>query len=190
MNRENRNIMYTIGSALGGIAAGVVASRLLPPLVAQTGGALRSKMGKDPFSRLIRDHQKIRSLLNEMVQTPEGHLARRAKLFLNLKRTLAKHAMAEEDVVYPLLHGPLNDPRHSKHLYDEHADIKIHLYEIEQLLMRNENWSERVRALRDLVEAHVRDEEEVQFPKLRQHLSKRQNSMVAGGISREEALVL
>lgn len=190
MRRDNRNIMYTIGPALGGIAAGILVSRLLPPLVAQTSGSLRSRMGKDPFNRLIRDHNKLRSILNEMVQIPEGHRPRRIKLYLNLKRTLAKHTMAEEDVVYPLLHGPLHEPQQSKHLYDEHADMKIHLYELEQLLMQNANWSERVRTLRDLVESHIRDEEEVQFPKLRQHLNKRQNMMVSGEISREQALVL
>jgi iron-sulfur cluster repair protein YtfE (RIC family) len=190
MTRKNRNILYNVAAAGGGVAAGIVISRLLPPVFAQMSGSMRSRFGRDPFERLIKDHQKIRYLVNEMNQIPEGHLGRRTKLYLNLKRTLAKHAMAEEDVVYPLLHGPAHEPQQSKHLYDDHAELKIHLYELEQLLMQNANWSDRVRSLRDMLEKHLREEEEIHFPKLRQFLDKRRTRQVSGEIRREEALVL
>ncbi|HWQ54280.1 MAG TPA: hemerythrin domain-containing protein [Bryobacteraceae bacterium] len=190
MTEMNRNVMYNVAAVTGGMAIGVLGSRLLPPLIAQMSGSVRSRFGRDPFERLIKDHRKIRLLLDEMVQIPEGAPAHRAKLFLNLKRTIAKHALAEEDVVYPLLHGPVQEPQQSKHLYDEHADIKIHLYKIEQLLMANENWSGNVRSLRDLVEGHIREEEEVQFPRIRQFLDERRTRQMSGEIRREEALVL
>ena len=38
-----------------------------------------------------------------------------------LKRKLAKHAMAEEDVVYPIVHNQTAETTESKHLYDEHG---------------------------------------------------------------------
>jgi hemerythrin superfamily protein len=107
-----------------------------------------------------------------MERTPEGSPARRMSLFLTLKRTLAKHALAEEDIVYPQLLSQAQESGRTKHLYDEHADIKIHLYELEQLLTRNENWADRVRSLRALIEPHIRQEEDEEFPKLRQTLAK------------------
>ncbi len=189
-NHRNNVVWTQIAAAAGGLAVGVIASRLLPPLMAQASGSARARVGRDPFDLLIRDHRHISSLLKEMARVPEGSHPRRLKLYLQLKRTLAKHAMAEEDVVYPLLHGPVGEPEHSKHLYDEHADIKIHLYELEQLLKKNANWSERVQMLSDLIEGHVRDEEEVQFPKMRQFLDQRHTRQVTGEIHREEALVL
>ncbi len=188
--RSNNVVLYQIAAAAGGVAAGIIGSRLLPPLVSQVSGSMRARFGRDPFERLIRDHRRISFLLGEMARTPEGSMGRRAALLLALKRTIAKHAMAEEDVVYPLLHGPVGDRDKSKHLYDEHADIKIHLYELEQLLMNNANWSDRVQMLRNLIEGHVREEEDVQFPKLRQFLDERRTRKVSREIHREEALVL
>jgi iron-sulfur cluster repair protein YtfE (RIC family) len=178
-------------TAIGiGMAAGVVASRLLPPLVAQAVGGMRARSGADPFDRLIQDHRRILSVLDRMLDVPEDRRAERAKLFLSLKRTLAKHALAEEDIVYPALHDDVHDVEQTKHLYDEHADMKIHLFELERMLMNNENWNRRVESLRDLVQRHVRDEEEIEFPKLRQYLDDQRKRTLSQNIQREEALVL
>jgi hemerythrin superfamily protein len=172
------------------MAAGVVASRLLPPLVAQAVGDVKARSGGDPFDRLIQDHRKMLSLLDRMREVPQDARVERTKLFLALKRTLAKHALAEEDIVYPLLHDDVHEVQQSKHLYDEHADIKIHLFELERMLMNNENWIRRVESLRDLIERHARDEEEVEFPKLRQSLDDQRRRTLSQHIQREEALVL
>jgi hemerythrin superfamily protein len=102
---------------------------------------------------------------------------------------LGKHAMAEEDVVYPLLHRAHAETE-TRQLYDEHADIKIHLYELEQMVMRNEDCRNRVISLRQLIEIHARQEEEQEFPRLREVLREGDRAMVAGQIRREEALVL
>ena len=178
-------------TAIGiGVAAGVVASRLLPPVVAQAVGGLKARSGEDPFDRLIQDHRRILSVLDQMQEVPENHRGKRMKLFLSLKRTLAKHALAEEDIVYPLLHDDVHEIEQSKHLYEEHADIKIHLFELERMLMNNQNWSRRVESLRDLIERHVRDEEEVEFPKLRESLDNQRRRTLSQNIRREEALVL
>ncbi|MDX2152589.1 MAG: hemerythrin domain-containing protein [Bryobacteraceae bacterium] len=173
-----------------GVAAGVAASRLLPPVIAQFSGKARARAGADPFDLLIQDHRKILAILSEMERLPMGNQSKRGKLFLALKRTLAKHAMAEEDAVYPLLHGEVRDVAESRHLYDEHADMKIFLYELEQAVMNNTDWSARVEQLRSLIQRHVQQEEQVEFPKLRQALSERKSQELSGQIRREEALVL
>ncbi len=180
---------FNWSAALAGLAVGLIGSRLLPPLLAQLVGTARS--GVDPFARLIDEHRKISGLLDEMESVVgEGAAVKRGRLFMRLKRTLAKHSMAEEDVVYPILFSQVHDERGSKHLYDEHADIKIHLYEIEQCLMRGEDWTPHVRALRTVIEDHVREEEQEGFPKLRQALDEKRSKKVAGFIGREEAMVL
>ena len=182
--------MRDITAIAAGVAAGVIASRLLPPMAAQAVGGIRARSGGDPFDRLVQDHRRILSLLDRMQEAPENHRGERTKLFLQLKRTLAKHALAEEDIVYPLLHQEVHAVQESKQLYDEHADIKIHLFELERMLKANENWSRRVESLRDLVERHARDEEQVEFPKLREALDNRKKRTLTQHIRREEALVL
>jgi iron-sulfur cluster repair protein YtfE (RIC family) len=175
---------------LGGVAAGVAGSRLLPPLISQAIGSLKVRRGADPFERLIEDHRQITALLHQMEQVPDGEMTRRSKLFLQLKRTLAKHAMAEEDIVYPLLQGTAGAADQVRRLYNEHVDIKMHLYELEQLLKARSNWVERVHALRAIIENHARDEEENEFPKLKQSMGQTRHGELASLIRREEALVL
>lgn len=175
----------------GIFAVGLVGGKLLASLFASTRGKMQVKMGGDPFDRLIEDHRQILRVLNEMEHSgTDTSRAQRGKQLLRLKRMLGKHAMAEEDVVYPMLHDRANAESETRQLYDEHADIKIHLYELEQMLMDNEDWRHRVTSLRTLIESHARQEEEQEFPRLRNMLQSREQARLAGQIRREESLVL
>ncbi len=187
---ESRNKGRTLAWMTAGIAAGVLGSRLLPPLVASAVGMARARKTDDPFDLLISDHRQIESLLDRMVADPNGSIAKRTSLYLMLKRKLGKHAMAEEDIVYPILHDKDNAQDQSKHLYDEHADIKIHLFQIEEILMKGGDWSEPVNSLRALIMNHIHEEELDVFPRLRERMDETRKGKVSGLISREEAMVL
>lgn len=183
-------LMRGMTGLLGGVAIGMIGSRLLPPLIAQGYGTARARFRGDPFDHLIREHRRISSLLDQMEDAAHAPVRQRGKLFLALKRTITRHAMAEEDAVYPLLYDEIGDHEGSKELYDEHADIKIHLFELEQLLMKDEDWSDRIRSLRRIVDDHIREEEQVHFPKLRRALDDRHTRQLSGAIYREESMVL
>jgi hemerythrin superfamily protein len=186
---QDRGNGAALAALVGGFALGMLASRMAP-LIASASGSIRARSGEDPLQRLLDDHQNILSTLHEMEQNGSGSLPRRGVLFLRLKRTLGKHALAEEDVVYPLLHDEVHDTDATKHLYREHADMKIHLYELENLLKANADWTDRVRSLRQLIEGHIREEEEVEFPKLRALMDDGRKRSVSGLVRREEALIL
>ena len=171
-----------------GIAAGIVGSRLLPPIVAVISG--RARIGKDPFEHLTQEHREILSILDQMVEAPADSTMQRSRLFLMLKRKLAKHDMAEEDVVYPLLNAEPQQSGESKHLYDEHADMKILLFQLEELLQTGGDWRHEVSALRDLIRRHAQDEEQNVFPQLRIALAQNRLPKVSGQIRREESLIL
>src|SRR3954466_9001361 len=102
--RDKRSFPWDIAALAGGVALGVLASRLLPPVVANASGAVRAKFGQDPFRKLEQDHRQIQSMLRQMAAASEESAAQRLKLLLMFKRSLGKHALAEEDVVYPILH--------------------------------------------------------------------------------------
>lgn len=186
--QNNRTIPRELTYVVGGLALGLVVNKMIP-LFASAGGALRSRAGEDPFQKLLDDHRLIQDTLEEMEHSGNRSIAWRAKQFLTLKTVLGKHAMAEEDVVYPLLHDRANAAEEAKHLYDEHADIKIHMYELETLLKANADWTSVVRSLRQIIDDHIEDEEQVEFPRLRQVLDERNTRKLAGQIRREEALV-
>ncbi len=159
------------------------------PFLHKRVGAVRQKAGADPFALLIEQHRLLLSLLDKMEQTTPEQGWKRMRLFLRLKRTLGKHALAEEDVVYPLLHNQAHHEQDTKHLYQEHADMKILLYELEANPTGAE-WVENVRRLRGLIEPHARQEEEVEFPKLREILNEQSQMKLSGQIHREEAMLL
>jgi hemerythrin superfamily protein len=188
--RDNRSFPWDVAALAGGVALGVAASRLLPPVMVNASGAVRAKFGQDPFRKLEQDHRLVKSLLRKMAEASEDSAAERMKLLLIFKRALGKHAMAEEDVVYPILHEIAGAAEEARELYDEHAQMKIHLYSLETAVGSSATWGERVRRLQDLIGEHILDEEEVEFPRLRALLQERQHASLAGKILREEALVL
>jgi len=78
----------------------------------------------------------------------------------------------------------------AKHLYNERADMKVLLYEIDSCLMEGRPWTEPVSRLRAMIERHAREEENQQFPRLRAVLGERKLGQVAAQVHREEALIL
>lgn len=174
----------------GGVAAGVLGSRLLPPILAMANGSVRARFGEGPFDRLKQDHRDILAILDRMTERPDDGTTSPGALFLTLKRTLAKHALAEEDVVYPVLHERAHAEQDAKKLYSEHADMKIHLYGLEQALTQGLHWDTRVQALRSLLRRHVEEEETVQFPRLETLMDEQLSRSTPGQIRREQALIL
>lgn len=175
---------------IAGAAAGMALSRLLPPMWAQLRGAAGSAAGEDPFAELIQDHRRLLSLLDRMERTPASNPARRAFLFLAFKRKIAKHALAEEDIAYPLLYGEAGQREAAEKLYKEHSDMKIHLFALQQAIRAEAEWNNHVRALRDEIAGHAREEEDVVFPRLRESRMARESSALSRNLRQEEALIL
>ena len=189
LHRE-RPLTRDIAAVASGLAAGVVGSRLLPPLLAGAAGSVRATRGENPFERLVQDHRSVLSMLERMAGGAEASAARRVAALLALKRSLAKHALAEEDVVYPLLQTRAGDASAARQLYSEHAEMKVHLYELEMSVASGAAWADRVRVLQTLIARHIREEEDVHFPKLQAVLQPADRRQLAGQVRREEALIL
>src|SRR5687768_17445808 len=67
MTRETGLIsMRGLAAFTTGALAAVIASRVLPPLVAQAAGSAQAAAGRDPFDALAEDHRIILSLLDRM----------------------------------------------------------------------------------------------------------------------------
>ena len=168
----------------------LVGARLLPPIVARARGAARARSGGDPLVTLLDDHRAIMSHLDAMVEFADSEVFHRAQHLLRLKRRLAAHAMAEEDIVYPALRESVQLNEDATQLYEEHAEMKVLLYKLEQSSKTGEQWHAHATELRTLIEKHMRQEEDVDFPKLRAALDEATSSELASKIELEKASLL
>jgi len=164
--------------------------RYLPVLLANASGFAQGAAGRDPFAGLIREHRTLLSLLDKMESLPAADQVKRKVAFFAFKRKIGKHAMAEEDIIYPLLKTEGERHEATQKLYREHASMKIHLFELEQAMAGEDEWRDAVRALRSEIEPHAREEEETEFPRLRELLDQAASAQLSRKIRQEEALVV
>jgi iron-sulfur cluster repair protein YtfE (RIC family) len=168
----------------------MLAGRLLPILIANANGAARASIGQDPFAGLIREHRQLLALLDKMENARQSSFVRRGTLFYLFKRKIAKHAMAEEDVVYPMLTDDAERGDAARKLYEEHGRMKILLFELEQSIRDDQGWLKAVHGLRSEIEPHAHQEENVEFPALRAGMDKARKVKLARKIHQEEAVIV
>ena len=168
----------------------LAAARVAPPFAGRAIGSLRAMAGTDPFDALGQDHKKILGLFDLIEATDNSATIRRNAMLLQLKRMLTAHALAEEDIVYPMLHDDAHRQEQAKKLYREHADMKLRLFELEHKAKDDPTWIDDLRALHRIVEEHARDEEQNEFPQLRAALSDGRCATLLGEVSREKSMLL
>ena len=178
-------LMFGAGTLLG-LASG----RVAPPFAGRAIGSLRAMTGADPFDQLARDHQKVLALFEQIEATDNPAIARRSAMLLQLKRMLTAHALAEEDIVYPMLRDDAHRDEQAKKLYRDHAEVKIKLFELEHMAKDDPRWIAEIRSLHRTIEEHAREEEQNEFPKLRAALNQAQCATLLGDVSREKSLLL
>ncbi|HEY0614266.1 MAG TPA: hemerythrin domain-containing protein [Candidatus Elarobacter sp.] len=188
---ERNDLLRDIGLVAGGAAAAVVVGRLGMPLVAKGIGMARAMSGAgDAFAELTADHVRVLALLEkaEIEQTGPKKLA----LFTLIKRDLAKHSVAEEDIIYPLIADKLLAVDAAQHLYKEHGDVKTLLAEIEEAIESGDDarYRARVRALLENVRRHAQEEETQWFPRLKEILDEKKRALIAGKVDREKAMLV
>lgn len=84
-----------------------------------------------------------------------------------------RHAVAEEMYVYPEMEEHLpNGTEDVEHDKKEHDELVSALKELEKLDAEDPRFLPQVSEVEKLLDHHIHDEEDEQFPKLRQHLSQ------------------
>ena len=168
----------------------LTAGRIASPVAGRAIGSLRAMAGTDPFEALAQDHQKVLALFERIEATDASATLRRATLLLQLKRMLTAHALAEEDIVYPMLRDDAHRDEQAKKLYRDHAEVKIKLFELEHKAKDDPTWLDDLRALHRMIAEHAREEEQIEFPALRAALDEAQCTNLLGEVSREKSMLL
>jgi hemerythrin superfamily protein len=159
-----------VGAAMAGAAVGLAANvgrKLFVQFASGTSG--------DWVDTLTAEHKLALALFEKIETTDDSQTMMRAHLLTKLKNALAKHALQEENVIYPALREA-NERTEADHLNDDHGYIKTYLYELENLEKDDPSWLPRVRDFHAMIQEHMGEEEEDIFPALRAQLSPDQNA--------------
>ena len=166
------------GAAGLGVIAGLALGRG-KKTVAKAATALHG----DWLGVLKSEHRAVQKLLKAMTDSDFGDGARRALLVEKVGDALTRHAVQEENVVYPAIRG--GEPERVGALYDDHAEMKSLLRELRELAPEDPVWEKRARALRKLVEGHIREEEKEIYPAFHAGLDAVENEKLTKQLNRE-----
>jgi iron-sulfur cluster repair protein YtfE (RIC family) len=172
-----------VGAAVAGAAVGLAANmgRKLFVQFASTGGATWDEA-------LANEHRLTLATFDKIEATSDDQAGARSSLLAKLKYQLTKHALEEENVVYPALRQA-NIAHDADALESEHGYVKTYLYELETMPNHSAEWLARVRDFRAMIEEHMRMEEEETFPALRNLLSEEQASRLTAMMNKEGAKI-
>jgi hemerythrin superfamily protein len=120
--------------------------------------------GNDVVSFLKAQHLQVKDLLEEVAT---AHGKKRAKAFDTLRRTLAVHEAAEEEIVHPAAKKVLPDGESivTARLHEEH-EAKDALTELESLDVDSEAFASKFAKLKTAVIHHAESEEREEFERL------------------------
>lgn len=164
-NTSNGLLAGVLGFGLG-VAAAVGRKAAVQAVTASAG---------DWFEGLKAEHKMALGIVEALENTTEQDVKKRAALLLSLQHALGKHAIQEEDVIYCALRAS-GETTVADQLGQEHnAEVKQALYDLEQIEKSSPAWLARLQLLKSDLEAHIREEEDVVFPKLHTSLSEEEN---------------
>jgi hemerythrin superfamily protein len=166
------------GSTLGRLATtaalGLFAGLALP--------AARKAVMQGPFAAtgdwmdaLVAEHRMVEKSFEVLLKTDENETAKREMLLTKIAYALTKHAIEEENVIYPALaeHG-FADKAH--HAIEEHGLAKTFIYDLRRISSKDPAWIGKARELWAALQKHIREEEHEIFPAFHAALSHDENS--------------
>jgi hemerythrin-like domain-containing protein len=122
---------------------------------------------ENPFKYLEEDHKKVADLLETLADTTERAEKTRKEVFQELFDALMLHAELEERILYPALEEVKKTHEITKEAFEEHHVIKQLLREMSETAEDSEEWTAKLKMLKENVEHHVDEEEGEMFTKAR-----------------------
>lgn len=122
--------------------------------------------GIDAIALLTEDHENVKSLFEQYEGLGDRAHASKKKLSTQICLELTKHATAEEEIFYPAVREATKE---NEDLVDEatveHASAKDLIAQILAMEPTEDLFDAKVKVLSELIEHHVKEEEDEMFPK-------------------------
>jgi hemerythrin superfamily protein len=128
----------------------------------------------DAIQLLKADHKKVKELLAELAKTTTRAAKTRSELLAQIRVDLEVHTTIEEEIFYPAFRkaGTKDDAKMYFEALEEHrAAGDLVLPDLLDTDVGSEQFSGRAKVLRELVEHHVKEEEEEMFKEAKKLLS-------------------
>lgn len=120
------------------------------------------------FELLIKDHKKVKGILEDLLSTTANAKVKRRDLLSTLKEELQLHEKIEETIVYPVLEEKKALKDLTLEAYQEHHIVDILLKELDSVDVTDEIWKAKATVLQENLLHHISEEEKDLFP----HASK------------------
>jgi hemerythrin superfamily protein len=168
-----------IGAAAAGVAVGLMAN-----LGRKVAVQAPTKLAGDWDQALAAEHAATLKLFDALQSTTEKNTTKRSMLLTQLKHALAKHALQEENAVYPALRDA-GQTEQADHLNHDHGYVKQYLYDLENMPKKSPAFLTKVAEFRAAIEEHVGEEENTIFPTLKAKLSPEKNKALTALMNKE-----
>jgi hemerythrin superfamily protein len=166
-------------AAVAGAAVGIAANLGRKLVMQSISGA-----AGDWSEALAAEHTAVLALFDKIEATADNQTTARTHILTKIKNALGKHALEEENVIYPALREA-NSVHDADALNAEHGYVKTYLYELENMPKEGAPFLAKIREFRAMLEAHMRMEENEVFPALRGALSEEKNAKLTTAMNRE-----
>ena len=130
----------------------------------------------DAIALLEADHKKVIKLFKEVEDLSDRATAQLQKLGDEICQELKVHAEIEEKIFYPAIQertkrGHKEEKDLVLESYEEHAAAKKVIADIEAIDSNDDSFKPMIKALSELIEHHVKEEESELFPNSRELFS-------------------
>jgi hemerythrin superfamily protein len=142
--------------------------------------------GSDVVAFLKGQHEEIKALFNQVDATEDDE---RAEAFFALRRLLAVHETAEEEIVHPVARRVLPDGQAvvATRLREENEAKKV-LSSLESLELDSAEFDTQFAMFAASVIAHAESEEREEFERLADHLDQRQLEAMRKAVKLAESI--
>ena len=168
-----------IGAAAAGVAVGLMAN-----LGRKTVVQAPTFLAGDWDDALKAEHAAVLKLFDALQATTEKNTTKRSMLLMQMKHALAKHALQEENAIYPALRDA-GQTEQADHLNHDHGYVKQFLYDLENMPKESPAFLAKVAEFRRAIEEHAGEEERTIFPALKAKLSPEKNKALTAAMNKE-----
>jgi iron-sulfur cluster repair protein YtfE (RIC family) len=138
------------------------------------------------FELLKSDHEKVAGIFEKLGETTERAEKTREELFARLKEELDIHAHIEETLFYPVIRREAETRAITLEGFEEHHVIKLLLRELSAMQPTSEQWTAKLKVLKENVEHHVEEEEGDMFKSAREVLTAEQIESIGAQMEEEK----
>jgi hemerythrin-like domain-containing protein len=124
---------------------------------------------QDVVDVLTTDHREAQDLIQQIRTTSEAE--QRRQMADSLISELVRHSVAEEMFVYPAMTKHLPNGKEAvEHDTQEHKQLERIMKDLEGVTPTDAQFDQLITQLEQVLDDHIKDEENDQFPLLREHI--------------------